>query len=76
MRRISQNKPQSTFYILVLFSLKQPIFEAFLTKNPPTMKKTLLATIKYENLVNNTFHIFILKNFDDLSAQNNSFSEL
>ena len=36
------------------------------------MKKTLLATAKYENLVSNTF----TKNFDDWEAQNYSFWKL
>jgi hypothetical protein len=61
MRRISPKVPQSTFYSLVLFSLKHPIFVAILVKNQQIMKKTLLATAKYENLVSNTF----TKNLDD-----------
>ena len=69
MRRISPKVPRSTFYSLVLFSLKHPIFVAILVKNHQIMKKTLLATAKYENLVSNTF----TKNLDDRAAQNYSF---
>ena len=55
-------QPQSTFYSLVVFSLKHPIFVAILVKNQQIIKnKTLLATAKYENLVSNTF----TKNLDD-----------
>jgi hypothetical protein len=62
MRRISPKVPQSTFYSLVRFSLKHPIFVAILVKNHQIRKKkTLLATAKYENLVSNTF----TKNLDD-----------
>ena len=43
------------------FNLKHPIFVAILVKNHQIMKKTLLATAKYENLVSNTF----TKNLDD-----------
>jgi hypothetical protein len=39
MRRISPKVPQSTFYSLVLFSLKHPIFVAILVKNNQIMKK-------------------------------------
>ena len=73
MRQISQKVPRSTFYILVIFSLKHPILEAFLVKNHPNHEQPLLATTKYENLVNNTFNIEIFKNFDDWAAQNNYF---
>ena len=69
MRRISPKVPQSTFCSLVLISLKTPNFVAILVKNHQIMKKTLLATEKYENLVSNTF----TKNFDDWAAQNYSF---
>ena len=63
-------QPQSTFYSLVLFSLKHPIFVAILVKNHQIIKnKTLSATAKYENLVSNTF----TKNLDDWAAQNHSF---
>ena len=61
MRRISPKVPRITFYSLVLFSLKHPIFVAILVTNHQIMKKTLLATAKYENLVSNTF----TKNLDD-----------
>ena len=47
----------STFYILVLFSLKQTILEVFLVKTHPNHEeKKRLATQKYENLVKNTFN--------------------
>ena len=38
MRQISQKIIWSTFYILVLFSLKYPILELFLVKNHPIME--------------------------------------
>ena len=44
MRRISQKVPLSTFYILVLYSLKHPILEVFLVKNHPNNEKPLSAT--------------------------------
>ena len=65
MRQIFQKVPQSTFYVLVLISLKHPILEAFLVKNHRIMDETLLATTKYKNLVNKTFNIYILKSLDD-----------
>ena len=61
MRLISQKVPWITIYILVLFCLKHPILEAFLVKNHSIMKKILLATTKYENLVNNTLTCTIKK---------------
>ena len=61
MRWISPKVPQSTFYSLVLFSLKHPIFVAILAKNHQIMIKNTFATAKYENLVSNTF----TKNLDD-----------
>ena len=70
MRRFSPKVPRSTFYSLVLFSLKHPILWQFWLKNHQIKKKkTLLATAKYENLVSNTFS----KNLDDLAAQNYTF---
>ena len=67
MRRISPKVPRSTFYSLVLFSLKHPIFVAILVRNHQITKKkkTLLATAKYDNLVSNTF----TKTLDDWAAQ-------
>ena len=38
-----QKVPLSTFYILVLFSLKHPILEAFLIKNHPNHEKIILV---------------------------------
>ena len=40
MRQISHKVPQSTFYILVLFSLKYPILEAFFVKENPAIRET------------------------------------
>ena len=69
MRQIFQKVPLSSFHILVLFSLKHPSFEEFLAKNHQIIKKTLLSTAKYENLVKNMFNINFLKFLDDLAAQ-------
>ena len=57
MRRISQKVPLSTFYILVLFSLKHPILEVFFGKNHRNHEKKDLAKKKYENIVKITFNV-------------------
>ena len=60
------------FYILVTFSPKHPILEAFLGKKHPNHLKSILATKKMENLDKNTFKIWVLKSLNGWSVQNKS----
>ena len=55
----------------VIFSPKHPLLEAFLLiKAPKTWKKRFLPK-KMENLVKNTFVIWVWKSLKDWAAQNN-----
>ena len=75
MCRIFQKVPLSTFYILVLFSSKHPILEAFFVKRTPKLFKKKFWPKKMENLVKNTFTIWVWTSLNDWAAQNNSFKK-
>ena len=70
-----QKVPLSTFYILVLFFSffcpKHPLLEVFLLIKHPTHVKNRIWPKKMENLVKNTFVIWVWKSLNDWAAQNN-----
>ena len=63
--------PLSTFYILVLFSPKHPIVEAFLVEKTPTSYKINFGQTNL-NLGKNTFKMWVWKSLNDWSVQNKS----
>ena len=76
MCRIFQKVPLSTFfYILVLFSPKHPLLEVFLLIKTPKTCKNRFWPKKMENLVKNTFVIWVWKSLNDWAAQNNYFKK-